>query len=570
MESNNTNTENNLVSFQCPKDVSPNSIYVQLINRFSSVLKLTHLDDILEIKFPTSDLNKNTELKIKKKDILNFLKNNHDEIKTLTQKIQSPLKKHQLKNKMHMIKKYRTEFINKSTEYKLKFEDLYNKTHSSISTFISELEAYKNNLEKEYESVNENNEYNMKLLEYVSNSNISDIEKVCDNNESIEYPSYVDRVKYYSGHLNMEFNSDEIIKKINDMRENINDLPMKVSIGILFDPPKCLQTLEGHTNDVNIVCKLSGDENGSIYEDTIISGSTDGNMRIWNNTKSLNEGDGFNQIKFELKQVLEGHTDVINSVCEINDKMLASVSEDKTMKIWKCNNNNYECIQTLNNDTEGLGSICYLGNRLIATCSGNEIKLWRDDANTITEYKLFQVLGGNDSDINTLCQVNGALLVSGFLNGTIKVWRNVTKNENNIINFGCIQTINKAHNDTITSITNIKDCLFATASSDCSVKVWKFCDNNYENDENKVVLLKTLDGVNDGINSICYLGGGFIMAGCMDGTITMWDRYLNFNRLHTVSAHNLNIQSLCKIRNGLIASGSEDNKIKIWMVNELC
>ena len=53
--------------------------------------------------------------------------------------------------------------------------------------------------------------------------------------------------------------------------------------------------------------------------------------------------------KYQIEQILQGHTSNIRKVIEIKENELISVSYDKTMKIWKLNNENkFECIKTIN------------------------------------------------------------------------------------------------------------------------------------------------------------------------------------------------------------------------------
>ena len=54
------------------------------------------------------------------------------------------------------------------------------------------------------------------------------------------------------------------------------------------------------------------------------------------------------QDKYQIEQILEGHTFWIFKVIEIKENELISISFDKTMKIWKLNKKNkFECITTI-------------------------------------------------------------------------------------------------------------------------------------------------------------------------------------------------------------------------------
>ena len=62
-----------------------------------------------------------------------------------------------------------------------------------------------------------------------------------------------------------------------------------------------------------------------INENTIVSGSADKEIRVWN--WKLNE----------LKNTLKGHNDSVTKIIKLDEEFICSSSDDKTLKLWNLN-----------------------------------------------------------------------------------------------------------------------------------------------------------------------------------------------------------------------------------------
>ncbi len=119
---------------------------------------------------------------------------------------------------------------------------------------------------------------------------------------------------------------------------------------------KCVQTLVGHMDEVRSVIQL---KNG-----VIVSSSCDESIKVWD----------IQNYKCQITLCLELGT--ILSLTELEDNLIASASYDNIINIIDANKN-YEVLQTLKGHTDHVNKIIRLPNGLLASASqDNTIKLW--------------------------------------------------------------------------------------------------------------------------------------------------------------------------------------------------
>ena len=129
---------------------------------------------------------------------------------------------------------------------------------------------------------------------------------------------------------------------------------------------ECISILKGHSRWVKCVLEL---DNG-----VLVTGSDDKTIKLWKN-----------EINFKT---LEEHAHSVRTFCQINERIFASGSFDYTIKIWEIDT--WKCLQTLYGHE--LNIICLIslkhqnengnndnGNKeLIASCSNDKtIKIWQ-------------------------------------------------------------------------------------------------------------------------------------------------------------------------------------------------
>ncbi len=167
---------------------------------------------------------------------------------------------------------------------------------------------------------------------------------------------------------------------------------------------QCLTTLRGHTNRIRSIA-IQKTVNGL---EVLASGSDDGTIKLWDICTG------------ECIQTLQGHTSWVRSVAFSHDGcLLASGSDDFTIKFWDIRTG--ECIQTLEEHTSWVWSVAFAPvdisqDYTIASCSEDRtVKIYRAQNN--------QTLSGHSS---LVCCVtfsgDGKILASGSQDETIKLW----------------------------------------------------------------------------------------------------------------------------------------------------
>jgi WD40 repeat protein len=228
----------------------------------------------------------------------------------------------------------------------------------------------------------------------------------------------------------------------------------------------------------------------------------------------------------------KAHSQPIRSMIRMNEDLLASCSDDKTVKIWKGNeievqngSNSYSAIEY--NDHSGpVNCLIQLAPNIIASSSADKTIKVRDIENKIVEnytdhtdcvYTLIGIdqynfiSGGSDSKIRlfdrrrgkycnhssittsnklrTLLKFNENEIICGDFNGFISIY-DLRKYGNFIKEF-------KAHDQFVLSLLQVSENVFVSSSRDKKIKAWSRSGDKVEN-------ITTLNDHNDFIYDLCF------------------------------------------------------------------
>jgi WD40 repeat protein len=276
--------------------------------------------------------------------------------------------------------------------------------------------------------------------------------------------------------------------------------------------------LEGHENNVLALCPLP---NG-----LLASGSDDYTIRLWDVTTGAETAR------------LEGHKGSVEALCLLpNGRLIASRSQDQTIRLWDVATNiQVACLPGYIGPGRNL---CALPDGRLAWDSDNAIWLRSTEAEADPARFL-----SHPEQVRALSGLPNGRLASASDDGTIRLWDVTTHTE-----IGRLEGSSRY----VTALCLLPDGRLASASDDRTIRLWDVTTHTE---------IGRLEGSSRYVTALCLLPDGRL-ASTSDDTIQLWDIAAGLETAR-LTGHTHWVSALCGLPDGRLASGSNDNTIRLW------
>ena len=246
-----------------------------------------------------------------------------------------------------------------------------------------------------------------------------------------------------------------------------------------------------------------------------------------------------------LAKTLKSHSQSVwATAVSANGQVLASGSQDCTIKVWNAATGKLQRTLTGHKDTIRSLAISADGRTLASGSGDTTIKLWE-----LPTGKLIGTFSGHSSPVwSVAIAPDGKTLLSASEDGSVNIWNLAT---------GATQTIEAAHRSRIFAIALSPDQkTFATGSKDKTIKLWQLATGK---------LIRTINEHTNAVRTIAYSPDGTQLAsGSWDRTIQIWNPQTG-KRLQKLEGHNDRIVALVFSNDGQqLASAGLESTIKLW------
>jgi WD40 repeat protein len=227
---------------------------------------------------------------------------------------------------------------------------------------------------------------------------------------------------------------------------------------------------------------------------------------------------------------LPGHQQPITSLSFSPDNQIASVSSDKTIKLWSLKN--YQLQETIS-ENNSINAVIFVNNQILATGNADSIKLWFNG-------KYIRELPGSTQSLAV--SKDKRAIASGGSDGVVRVWN---------LPDGSLSSTFTRHDSAVTDLSFSPDNkTIASSSEDYTVKIWNL----------DKVSLPQIQGQTVSISP----NNQMIVTGNEDGSV-MWQQDSMIRKL---SGHGKSVIKVSFSPDGsMIASASADNTVKVWRLD---
>ena len=246
--------------------------------------------------------------------------------------------------------------------------------------------------------------------------------------------------------------------------------------------------------------------------------------------------------------IIKEHKGCVNYIINLSSGLLASCSDDKTIKLYNINGKEYKVLQTLNNHKDFVYKIIELKNRTLASCSEDcSIILYLLDNSEYKKVNEISTIGICTSIIQTkddeICYSennNDSICFFDLSNNIIKAsLSNINKRNGNrerllminkdlllipgkekisiinVMDYKLVRVIDVPGAGWICGVCMLNNNMLLTGDSEKVIRQWKIDGDNLN-------LVSKKEGISEAINDLLNLGNGYIALADDDYTVQIW------------------------------------------------
>lgn len=274
----------------------------------------------------------------------------------------------------------------------------------------------------------------------------------------------------------------------------------------------------------------------------------------WSNDNRLASSDRSGSIKLwdgatrQEINFLFGHEGAINSVAWSPDNtMLASASEDGTVRLWDTDTGD-EIAQLTANDEVNAVVWSPDGSLLASGGADGLVQIW----DVATEQEIGVLTGHTDPILSLSWSPDGVTLASSSNDETIRVWDTDTEQQVRLL---------IGHTGPITAVAFSSDgSLIASGSADSSARIWDVASGSQ---------VRLLEGHTRAINGIAWSpDDGLLATAAGDETVRIWDVFSGVE-FRALEGHNTPVFAIAwSVDGSQIASAGRDGRIILWGISQ--